>query len=136
MLLAEQKAKIDKDEKKDKYALFRFIQKEKETHPTLSIWDSIKKIYYTLEEWQKDDEMFHFIGYILNTKLSTIPALLEKWNGKDNTKLKFLNIIKKQVTDKICNNKENLNQEIENLNYEKDNSNDKITRVLLLHNIL
>ena len=136
MLLAEQKAKIDKDEKKDKYALFRFIQKEKKTNPSLSIWDRIKKIYYTLEEWQQDDEMFHFVGFILNTKLSTIPALLEKWDGKDNTKLKFLNSIKKQVTDKICNNKENLNQEIENLNYEKDNSNDKIKRVLLLHNIL
>ncbi len=127
---------LTKDESKqrdgnaeDQYSLFRKVQEYCKTSPESSLWNEIKKIYNTLEEWYSTDEMFHLLGYIRATKLKEINILLSDW--KKTTKNDFLKKVKTVIIEKVI-----LKKELDKLDYSENNNRSEISNILLLHNIL
>ena len=86
------------------------------------IWIEIKKYFLTFEEWFKDNELFHYIGYLIDCGLSVNAIKKEAANTpKDDFKNNYLiGEIKRQV-----------NCDLDSIGYE-----DKlVSRILLLFNI-
>jgi len=115
-----------------------FSKNKKDDKPDIDkIWLKIKKYFLTFEEWFKDDELFHYIGYLIacinkdknETKhieniIETINSLKEK--SLKITKKKFKEYLKRKIK---------LNFKIDELNYQENKDKDKIRKTLLLFNI-
>ena len=88
-----------------------------------SIWLNVKHFFLTFEEWYKEYELFHYVGFLIDCGVQ-INAIKNESNGlsKDRFKLFLKNEIKKQIN---CN--------IEDLEY--GNNNKQIKKILLLFNI-
>lgn len=86
------------------------------------IWLDIKKYFLTFDEWFKDYELFHYVGYLISCGISIITIKNESsGKAKDNFKDNFIkNEIRKQVN---CN--------IDEIEY----GNNYVKKILLLFNI-
>jgi len=103
------------------------------------IWEEVKEYFLTFEEWFKDDELFHYIGYLIDcidkskNKNRYVENTIKKINAlkkeaKNNTK----KIFKKYLRNEI---KKQLNCDIEDI-AELEYGDKRIKRILLLFNIL
>jgi uncharacterized protein with ParB-like and HNH nuclease domain len=100
-----------------------FSGNQKDKKPNIDgIWLEIKQYFLTFEEWFKDDELFHYIGYLVDCNIDI--KKIKKESSK-NTKKDFKEYLKSETKKQIkCDN-------IDLLEYK-----DKITKkVLLLFNI-
>lgn len=95
------------------------------------IWLSVKRYFLTIEEWYKDDVLYHYIGYLidcnqyhpkvrLTDRIASLIAL-----GKDNDKDRFKELLRSEIRKEV-------NQSIDELEY----GDKEIRRVLLLFNIV
>ena len=96
------------------------------------IWNKLKTIYYTLEEWYNDRTLYHYVGFIVSEGIKPLSAIMKDINILSNKegmkKDKVLNEIKLIIKNSI-----KINVDFEDLNY---SSNKKIIRrILLLFNI-
>ena len=100
-----------------------FSEKNSENKPDIDkIWLNIKKYFLTFEEWFKDYELFHYIGYLIDCGVS-IDTIKKKSSGIAK------NIFKKDYLTKEI--RKQVNCKIDDIEYE-----DKYTKkVLLLFNI-
>ena len=103
------------------------------------IWEEVKEYFLTFEEWFKDDELFHYIGYLIDcidkpkNKNRYVENIIHKINElKEEAKKKRKISFKKYLRNKI---KEQLNCEIDNIE-ELEYGDKRIKRILLLFNIL
>lgn len=88
------------------------------------IWLEIKNYYLILEEWYKDFELYHYIGFLIDSGLK-IQDLLNAY--KEETKDEFKNWLKEQIKKQIdCSE-----NEMKELEY----GDKRIKRILLLFNI-
>jgi len=123
------------------------FQQNKNNHePDIDeIWDGIKEYFLTFEEWFKDDELFHYIGYLIdcieksknkNRYIENIINRINEFKEKSKAKTKkdfkiyLQNEIKKQL-----NNHNQLDIDIDNIE-EFEYGDKRIKRILLLFNIL
>lgn len=88
------------------------------------VWLEIKKFYFTLEEWYKDFELYHYVGFLIDSGLK-IRDLLNVF--KEKPKEEFKGWLKEKIKEQI-NCSEN---EIEELEY----GDKRIKKILLLFNI-
>jgi hypothetical protein len=110
------------------YAFYDDFEKSKDTNenPDIdAIWLTIKKYFLTFEEWYKDRELYHLIGFLLTTNTNII-HLLE--NSENRTKTDF----KAYLIDEI---KTKVQFQIEELDFYKSKAKEKIKTTLLLFNI-
>ncbi len=100
------------------------------------LWRTVKDCYMTLEEWYRDQDLFHLVGFLINEGVSVVD-LLQLSNG--HTKSAFYAELKQRIRKAISLNgeQEDLREVIEeylgNLNYLGNSY--KIKSTLLLFNI-
>lgn len=123
-----------KDKKKDDEEYFTFyafnddFEKSKDTNenPDIdAIWLKIKKYFLTFEEWYKDRELYHLIGFLLTVNTDII-YLLEKSENK--TKTEFKAFLIEEIKTKV-------QFQIEELDFYKSKAKARIKTILLLFNI-
>lgn len=122
------------DGEDEKYTFYKFYEdfeasknKNKYKIPdTDALWLSVKKYFLTFEEWYKDRELYHLIGFLISTGYKIENILPEKENKETKFKSKtdFKTFLKDEIRQKV-------KFDISNLNY----GDDKIKTVLLLFNI-
>lgn len=90
-------------------------------------WNKIKENFYVLMEWYNRKQLNHLIGYLIG-KGHDINELIELY--KNNTKSDFINVVNKKIKEDLnCSN-------ISELRYGEKKDNDKLLKILLLHNIV
>ncbi|REC63475.1 hypothetical protein DRF65_05095 [Chryseobacterium pennae] len=118
-------AKKKPDERDPLFSFIHFFD-EKETFDSLwKKWVEVEEIYRSLVYWYSNKNLYHKIGYLITTGISIGNLIKIK---KENTKLKFEKEIDQLIADSIDDN-------WEELSYDKSSDHDKIIRVLLLINI-
>lgn len=108
------------------YKTFFFFHDKFEKLSIDQIWFEIKKYFLTFEEWFNDFELYHLIGYLIETKSNVINSLkrLSAEKSKDVFKLDLREMIKSSLLEK--------NKSIDDLCYSDSIS---VKKVLLLFNI-
>ena len=135
-----------KDEKdtSDEFRTFRYfyhylaVQKQKEislVQAVRTIWESVREIFHTLQEWFDDMELYHYIGYLICMG-RRVDEIYKQWNDSDNKS----GFIEKYLTEEI--KKTIPYKDIENTVYEvegplqtKGGSKTNCRPILLLHNL-
>lgn len=110
------------------YFTFNEFHKEFTTHqknnkPDIdTIWYNIKKYFLTLDEWFKDYELFHYIGYLIDCGLS-INSIKKESENKPKNDFKEIYLVKEI--------RKQVNCDIDSISY-----GDKfVKKILLLFNI-
>lgn len=101
-----------------------FTDNSKDNKPDIDkIWLEIKRYFLTFEEWYRDYELFHYVGFLIDSGIS-INIIKEK--STNEAKDKFKNdYLKKEIQKQVkCN--------IDEIEY----GDKHIKRILLLFNIL
>lgn len=91
-------------------------------------WEEVKKPFRTFLEWFNDSELFHYVGYLVECRMS-ISELLGEWE-KQTEKSEFVQVLKNKIKA-IINSCPALDYQY------KDDGGDKgnCKRILLFHNI-
>jgi len=113
------------NEKDPLYSFIHFFD-DKETADSLwSKWIKVEEIYRSLAYWYSNKNLYHKIGFLIatGTQIGTLISI-----KNNNTKEKF----EKQIDDLIANT---IDDDWEDLSYDKPNEHGKIINVLLLTNI-
>ena len=128
----------------DEYRTFRYFYnyfKTNKEEMLYNCWKEVKKIFDIFYEWFNDLELYHYIGYILETQIESnkkqkeisLNDLLKKWNSssdKDTFIRELKDLIKNIVKiDKLEAIKDKLDEQ-----YTIENKRNSIP-LLLLHNI-
>jgi hypothetical protein len=100
-------------------------------------WEKIKQTFNKLNEWYKDIELYHYVGYLVVTKIKRISEIIKVSKGKNKLlfKKELIDLIKlefKKTKDIEDNKKRNI-YDLETINY-KDNR-DECENLLLLLNV-
>lgn len=110
------------------YKFYEDFEKSKDTNenPDIdAIWLKIKKYFLTFEEWYKDRELYHLIGFLLTVNTDII-YLLKKSENK--TKTEFKAFLIEEIKTKV-------QFQIEELDFYKSKAKARIKTILLLFNI-
>ena len=90
------------------------------------IWDEVKEVFQTFEEWFEDRTLYHYIGFLIEYK-SDIKRLMDASTSMNKTM--FLNeFIKNEISEKVAG----INLDDLSFNDSKGN----VKKILLLFNIL
>lgn len=90
------------------------------------IWDGVKEVFQTFEEWFEDRTLYHYIGFLIEYK-SDIKRLMDASTSMNKTM--FLNeFIKNEISEKVAG----INLDDLSFNDSKGN----VKKILLLFNIL
>ena len=119
---------VAKKRPNEKDPLFSFIHffDEKETADSLwKKWIEVEEIYRSLAYWYSNKNLYHKIGYLITTG-TPIGNLIQI--KKNNTKQNFETEIDQLISNGI-------DDDWEDLSYDKRSDHDKIIKVLLLTNI-
>jgi len=119
----------ESDGEEDNYYTFRKFKEEFTDNTIKTIeesWKKIKRCFQTLKDWFENRELYHKIGFLI-TFGEDIKILKDL--SQTETKSKFL--------DTINDNIKNMFKEIQidEIEYNKNNSYDNIKKILLMHNI-
>lgn len=131
-LVLELAANIKNDEQ---HNLFRnYENKLKNKNELDKHWQAVEECFMTLKEWYNDNEMYHYIGFLLNNKLESLENIYtniytNKLESLDNIYKR--DIIKNKVIEKI---KTKINVD-EVKNYTYYNNEEEIKLILFFSNI-
>lgn len=136
-----------KDEKEidatDDFRTFRYfyhylaVQKQKEislAQAVRTIWENVREIFHTLQEWFDDMELYHYIGYLIYMGRK-VDEIYKQWNVSDG-KFEFIEKYLKEEIKRTIPYKD-----IENTVYEVESAQNKggsktnCRPILLLHNL-
>lgn len=135
----------DEKDTSDEFRTFRYfyhyldVQKRNGTslaQAVRTIWEKVREIFQTLQEWFDDMELYHYVGYLICMG-SNVDEIYEHWNDSDNK----AGFIEKYLTEEI--KKTIPYKDIENTVYEvkqegsqfKGGSKTNCRPILLLHNL-
>jgi hypothetical protein len=95
------------------------------------IWDEITLYYQKISEWFRNNDYYHWIGYLIREKGDNLSYIQEILNGsKGMKKSEFAEYLKNEIIKLV--NIDNIS-DIDNLEYEKNNN--EILKILFLVNI-
>lgn len=134
-----------KDEKdtSDEFRTFRYfyhylaVQKQNKislAQAVRTIWENVREIFHTLQEWFDDMELYHYIGYLIYMGRK-VDEIYKQWNVSDG-KFEFIEKYLKEEIKRTIPYKD-----IENTVYEvesapnKGGSKTNCRPILLLHNL-
>ena len=144
-LLFDLFAEIDSsDEEKKNLDTFIYVENYLKEKPIKDIntlrefWQKIKEIYYILLSWYTDDNLYHYVGYLIyfaeNNYISLIVELLKKY--KESSKEEFFTYLHNRIKKDL---QAVMSKPLEELCYEDEDGHDRdkktIKRILLLFNI-
>lgn len=66
-------------------------------HNIDNLWQEIEECFMTLKEWYNDNELYHYVGFLLNNKLESIENIYKC----DNIKNKAIEKIKTKISNDI-----------------------------------
>ncbi|MBP3257732.1 MAG: hypothetical protein J6M23_07050 [Bacteroidales bacterium] len=89
-----------------------------------AIWLSVKRMYLTFDEWYRDYELYHYIGFLISCSDKIIDRINNLRELAQNDKITFKKLLKKEIKNQIPDNYDELEYG------DKD-----IRKVLLLFNI-
>ena len=101
-------------------------EKKKDNFNIDNIWILIKDKFQVLEEWFLDHNLYHYVGYLLNSSYSLSDILLL---SKNRDKSDFILQIKKKIKNEYAN----IN--VDELSFDKNSEKRIIKKILLLFNI-
>ncbi|WP_192823933.1 DUF262 domain-containing protein [Rufibacter sp. LB8] len=109
----------------DKNAFFSFdyYYKELKSKSVEELWNEVKNYFLTLQEWYEDNELYHYIGFLITAGITNLHELKSEFNQYPKNKFK------KAQKDRI--GKYLRGFDIDNLKY----PNKKIESILLVFNI-
>jgi uncharacterized protein with ParB-like and HNH nuclease domain len=102
-------------------------------------WNSIVQTFNKLNEWYEDSqekELYHYIGFLINTKISSVKKIFDLSTGKTKKEFKaaLLNEIRKELRKiKLQDNKEFRVYDLDNLDYKENRV--ACQNILLLLNV-
>lgn len=80
------------------HKLFKEYEKKlKENNKLDELWQEIEECFMTLKEWYNDNELYHYVGFLLNNKLESIENIYKC----DNIKNKAIEKIKTKISNDI-----------------------------------
>ena len=97
--------------------------------PINEIWNEVKELFVTLDEWYNDYTLYHYIGFLLSINKSNRSELLKELTELKIDKDEFLNHIKNKITHEISLTK------IQNEPREYDLEKGAIIKLMLLMDI-
>lgn len=124
-----------KDTEEELYTFLKYNQDFQENANKIawveSKWEEVHKTFLTLQEWYEDPKLYHLIGFLVCTKITTISRLYKEY--KENQA-----ILSKQgwiahIEDKI--KKKVSNYDLDVLKFSENKDKPKINHILLLYNI-
>ena len=137
-----------KDEKdtSDEFRTFRYfyhnldVQKRNGTslaQAVRTIWEKVREIFQTLQEWFDDMELYHYIGYLICMG-RRVDEIHKQWTDSDNKSGFIEKYLKEEIKKTIpCKDIENTVYEVdpENSAQIKGGSKTNCRPILLLHNL-
>lgn len=118
--------------KTDNFYSYRKYEKKYNQNEVLD-WNEILELYYKLLDWYNDKSTYHYIGFLINSNISSLPKIYKL--SENRKKDDFLNQLKKQITKEFKKHKdEELVYQLDNLDYDKNKS--AVKTVLLLFNVM
>ena len=136
-----------KDEKdtSDEFRTFRYfyhylaVQKQKEislAQAVRTIWEKVREIFQTLQEWFDDMELYHYVGYLICMGRN-IDEIYEHWiTTKPDFKEYLMSVIKDIIPCKEIKDIENTVYEVKQGGSQfKGGSKTNCRPILLLHNL-
>ena len=113
------------ENEKDPLATFLFFNRKQKEEGLSKIWQLIEHYYLTLNEWYKDKDLYHKVGYLITSKSKvSIKELVSE--SVISTKSSFDKYLKEKISETV-------NFEISELRYEDHYW--KIQNLLLLFNV-
>lgn len=115
---------------------YRFYEKEFLTDIPLN-WEKIKQTFNKLNEWYRDKELYHYVGYLIVTQLHKLSEIIALSKSKTKTEFKndLIKIIKTELkrTKALEDNHLQKIYDIETINYEDHRK--ECQNLLLLLNV-
>lgn len=116
--------KSKKAEDEAYHTFHKFNEDFKQGHENIdSLWSSVKRYFLTLEEWYRDRELYHLIGFLVDCG-EDIAKLKDYSEQPGTSKSQFKDYLKQLIRTKV-------NCQLDQLNY----GDSEIKKVLLLFNI-
>lgn len=114
----------------DDYFTFRYFNDLLQKKSTIEVWnEKIKPYFQILNEWYKNHDLYHFIGYLIASGYDTsVASLINSYKSENYKKSEFIGYIKSLIKDSLRG------IDINELEYITDNNN--IKNILLLFNVL
>ena len=107
---------------------FGAVEKSLEASDAWTLWLQIERYYNILQEWYKDNNLYHFIGYVIErSKCGKLRELL--LDSEKLSRTAFLNKILKSIKEKLPKSWD----DTENFSYEKNY--EQIMDLLLFYNV-
>ena len=104
--------------------------------PINEIWEDIKKMFNTFNEWYSDHNLFHYIGFLLANEKDKDTLIRELINLELDKNI-FVEYIKKKIAESIKIKKKDkefgIVKQLDQIAYNEDNV--EIIKILLLFNI-
>lgn len=123
---------VDNSKKYSTYLWFekqiRSENEEIEKDKAQELWNKTKDYFNKMKFWYNNDELYHYIGFILATNDSGLPALRKILQNSDCNK----DVFKKWVLDTIIDNLKSI--KLNELSY--DNNKTDLHSIFLLHNVI
>ena len=116
---------LQKDDERRSYYIFNELIKDNNT--AKKYWDEVKKYFRVFNEFYSNQKYYHLVGFLVHNGVKIVEIVK---NFMDNSKDKFLNILKEKIKQKNQLKK----KVFEELNYEEDY--DLVTRILFLFNVI
>ncbi|MGX9987142.1 DUF262 domain-containing protein [Soonwooa purpurea] len=115
---------------------YRYYEKEFLEENPLN-WESIKQTFNKLNEWYRDKQLYHYVGYIIVTRLRKLSEIIKLSKGKSKIDFKneLIGVIKDELkrTKKIEDDKQQKIYDVDTINYEDDRV--ECQNLLLLLNV-
>lgn len=115
---------------------YRYYEKEFLEENPLK-WESIKQTFNKLNEWYRDKQLYHYVGYIIVTRLKKLSEIIKISKGKSKIDFKneLIAVIKDELkrTKKIEDDKQQQIYDVDTINYEDDRV--ECQNLLLLLNV-
>jgi uncharacterized protein with ParB-like and HNH nuclease domain len=114
----------------DDYFTFHYFTDLLQEEGIIDVWkNEIKEYFQIVNEWYKDQNLYHLIGYLITSGYDTsVSKLIDTYREKSYKKSEFINYIKSLVKDSLKN------IDLNELEYISDYN--RIIKVLLLFNVL
>lgn len=135
----------DEKDTSDEFRTFRYfyhylaVQKQKEislAQAVRTIWEKVREIFQTLQEWFDDMELYHYVGYLICMGRN-IDEIYEHWiTTKPDFKEYLMSVIKDIIPCKKIKDIENRVYEVDAEDSQtKGGSKTNCRPILLLHNL-
>ncbi|SHM01549.1 Protein of unknown function [Chryseobacterium carnipullorum] len=122
----------DRPKKTDNFYSYRKYEKKYNQNEVLD-WNVILELYYKLLDWYNDKSTYHYIGFLINANISSLPKIYKLSHNRK--KDDFLDKLKKQIIKEFKKIKdEELVYQLDNLDYDKNKN--AVKTVLLLFNVM